>query len=108
MTRDIAESDWRVLRELRSVALERLCERVLDEIRIISADSGKTFHERYQAVYGLIRRRDDDIARAFDAPRRSQAFFELAAMKSLGLLTPEELRSFSVETLEILTLLTPA
>jgi uncharacterized DUF497 family protein len=84
MSRDIAESDWRVLRELRPLALERLCERALDEIRTVSAEVGKTFHERFRAVYGLVERRNDDIARAFDAPRRSQAFFQLALMKSLA------------------------
>ena len=30
---DIKESDWKVFRKLREVALERYCERVLKEVR---------------------------------------------------------------------------
>ena len=107
-SRNFPESDWRILRELRPRALERLCERVLSEISDVSSESGKSFHERYLAIYKLVERRNEDIARAFDDPRRSRAFFQLAAMKSFGLLRPAELKRFTADTLEILGTFTEA
>jgi hypothetical protein len=106
MSGDFPESDWRLLRELRSIALERLCARVLNEIGDISAQPDKSFHQRYLAIYAIVDRRNGDIARAFDSPRRSQAFFQLAAMKTLGLVEPEELRRFTAETVDIIRSLT--
>ena len=88
---DFPESDWRILRELRQRALQRLCERALGEIRDASVASGKTSHEWFLDVYKLVHERNDDIGRGFDDPRRSRAFFQLAVMKSLGLVEPEEL-----------------
>jgi hypothetical protein len=46
----------------------------------------------------LIERRDRELARAFDAPRRSQVISQLALIFSLGLLTPEELSRFTPAT----------
>ena len=106
MSRSFPESDWRIFRELRPRALERLCELVLNEISTVSGEPSKTFHERYLAIYELVARRNEDVARTFDNPRRSQEFFQLAAMKSFGLLKPEELSRFSRDTLEIIGKLT--
>ena len=36
--RDIKESDWKVFKRLRELALERFCERILGEIAGISSD----------------------------------------------------------------------
>jgi hypothetical protein len=105
VARDFPESDWRVLRELRSRALQRLCERALGEIRDASLAADKTAHERFLAVYKLVRERNEDVARGFDDPRRSRAFFQLAVMKSLGLIEEEELKRFSAGVLETLSVL---
>ena len=106
MPRNFPESDWRVLRELRPRALQRLCERALNEIRDATTAADRDSHQRFLAVYHLVHERNEDIARAFDAPRRSQAFSQLASMKSLGLLESEELARFSPETLGVLSMLT--
>ena len=34
---DIKESDWKVFRRLNSVALERYCQRVLEEVKLATA-----------------------------------------------------------------------
>lgn len=98
MPRDFPESDWRVFRELREVALERFCDRVLIEIDKLSAHSDRSFHDRYIAIYRLLQRRDRELAHAFDAPRRSQAIAQLAVISALGLLEPGELMRFSSAT----------
>lgn len=98
MTREIPERDWKLLRDLRSVALERFCQRALEELTRVAADSGKTHHERYGAVYGLVQERDRELAAALDGLRRSTALSQLARMRSYGLLTDEEMARFSPET----------
>ncbi|MBI5243090.1 MAG: peptide ABC transporter substrate-binding protein [Elusimicrobia bacterium] len=104
--RQIKESDWKLLRQLKSTALERLCKRILTEAeRVCSADS-KTFHERYLQVYQLIYDRDKDIGRAFNDLRRSTALSRLASMRAQGLLTDEEFSRFSEETRGVVSLLT--
>lgn len=102
MLRDIKESDWKLLRQFKTIALDRLCERVLAEIRYISSDAGRTNHERYLAVYEAIHRCDREIADTFNDLRRSNALVKLAQMKSLKLLTDEELSQFSEQTREVL------
>jgi hypothetical protein len=98
MARDFPEADWKAFRDLRTVALERFCDGTLAEVNRISSDLTKTAHDRYVEIYRLIERRDRELARAFDAPRRSQAMSQLALISSLGLLTPEELSRFTPAT----------
>ena len=98
MPTDFPESDWRAFRKLREVALERFCTQILEEIGRITSDEKRTSHARYLAVYELIQERDDQIARAFNNPRRSSAVMQLAAMMSLKFITREELQPFSPRT----------
>jgi hypothetical protein len=105
---DIPEHDWRVFRELREVALERFCERVLREISDIASSTGSSWHQRYGTVFGLLERRDNELARAFNGPSRSKAIFQLVEIHSHGLLTEQELERFTPETRERLTVLSPA
>jgi hypothetical protein len=96
--RDIKESDWRIFRELHTVALDRFCRRVLEEVDRLSADSAKTYHQRYLAIYRYTRERDKDIEFAFNDMRRSTAVFQLARIRYHDLLTAEEFSRFSEET----------
>jgi len=41
----IPERDWKVFRELRALALERFCQRVLAEVAGVSGDESHSFHE---------------------------------------------------------------
>jgi hypothetical protein len=97
----IKESDWKIFKPLREAALERFCQRVLDEVQQIAADAGRTQHERYIAIYQLLQNRDQEIATVFDFLRRSTALMQIAAFRNRGLLTEEELNRFSKETREI-------
>jgi hypothetical protein len=94
---DIKESDWRIFKELRTVALERFCRRALEEVDRLSANSGKTSHQRYVAIYRYIRERDKELAFAFDDLRRSTAVLQLARIQHHDLLTAEEFSRFSEE-----------
>ncbi len=100
MSRDLPESDWKAFRKLREVALARFCERVLGEIGTIASTGVTSYHDRYLKIYTLIDNRDEELARAFNDPRRSRAILQLAAINSYGLLSEEELQSFTPETRE--------
>ncbi|TXL70195.1 peptide ABC transporter substrate-binding protein [Vineibacter terrae] len=97
MSRDFPERDWRLLRELKPIALDRLCQRTLGEVQALCADAGKTNHQRYLALWDMIRERDDELAGAFDDLRRSTAVWRLTAMRQLGVLTDDEFGRFSEE-----------
>ena len=95
--RDIKESDWKIFKRVREVALERFCERVLDEIGRIGSDATKTKHQRYAAIYRLVCARDTEIKPRFDQLRRSTAVRQLFAFRYHNLLTEQELLQFSPE-----------
>lgn len=82
---------------MHPVALERFCEQVLSEVGQSISDTRKSAHERYLAVYRMLKRRDKELAKAFDDMRRSTALLQLAVIRSQGLLTDEEFARFSPE-----------
>ena len=95
----LSESDWKYLSQrLQPVALDRFCRRALADLGRIAEDEATGSHERYLAVFHLIEERDRELASAFDDMRRSTAFWRLLRMRSLGLVTDEELAGFSDET----------
>jgi hypothetical protein len=71
--------------------------RTLKEIAAIAADTRKSSHQRYLAVYMVIDERDEQIATAFNDLRRSTAFMRLLSILSLNVLTEDELARFSPE-----------
>lgn len=93
---DTKESDWKVFRRLHSVALERYCQRVLEEVRLATA-CNDPYHDCYLKVYRLIQARDKTLARAFDDMRRSTALIQMVTIINEELLTDEELNQFSQE-----------
>ena len=105
---EIGEADWKVLKQVKTAALERACATVLQEIRAASEAPGKTDHERYLGIWGLIRQRDGELAAAFDDYRRSTALARLISLRQGGFLTDEELSRFSEKTRELLERVLPA
>jgi len=70
---------------------------VLHEIERIGSDATKTKHQRYLAIYRLVRDRDKEINPIFDDLRRSTAVRQLFAFRYHNLLTEQELLQFSPE-----------
>jgi hypothetical protein len=95
------ESDWKVFRELREVALQRFCQRVLEEVVALTQDGSRSQHERYLAVFRLIQERDEQLAHAFNNPARSRMLVQLTALHTLGLLSSSELERFTQDTRRI-------
>lgn len=92
------ESDWKAFRELQQIALERFCKRTLEQIQTILRDGSRTHHERYLDVFRLLRQRDDELAHAFNDPRRSRMIGQLVAIYADGLLQPDEMGRFTERT----------
>lgn len=105
MLRDIKESDWKLLRQMAPIALERFCQRILGELDRLGSDSTKSYHQRYLAIFKILQRRDKELGQAFDDLRRSTALIQLATLYSHDLLTEEEFLRFSPETRGVIELL---
>jgi len=96
----VKESDWKVLRDLKGVLLERYCQRALAAAEQIIQGRKQTNHERYLALFSLIEKQDKALGLAFDDVRRSNALSRITFMRSGGLFTEEEFARFSPETQE--------
>ncbi|MDB5969692.1 MAG: hypothetical protein JWQ90_2142 [Hydrocarboniphaga sp.] len=94
----IPERDWKLFRELRELALDRFCKRVLVEVAALADSDLLSAHERYRNLYQLIHRRDKELAQLFDDPRRSNASIQLRLIYARGLFTADEVDRFSAET----------
>jgi hypothetical protein len=98
MSAEVPEAEWKYFRKVSKTALQVLCQRILDEIEQVSRDGSKTAHERYLEIFKLIRKRDDDIAIAFNDMRRSVFYQQLASIRYQNLLTDEQWNGFSEAT----------
>jgi hypothetical protein len=98
----IQEPDWKILRQLSPIALDRLCKRILSEIEQINSDTTKSSHQKYLNIYEIIHQRDKEMALLFDDLRRSNALIHLLALKTRDLLTEEEFSRFSQEAQNIM------
>jgi len=104
MERKFPEADWRKLRALHGEVLARFCTRALSDLRVLleASDTRGGAPETFLEVYEHIKTVDTKRSRLFDDMRRSMAFFMLAAWVKAGLLTEEELGSFSEGTRDLL------
>ena len=95
-----SERDWKHLRTVHGIALERFCTNVLDDAVAIVQDGGLAAHERYLQLFDLLHERNAAMASAFDDMRRSTGLQRLIAMVSLNVLTREELDGFNPDVQE--------
>jgi hypothetical protein len=100
MAGQIPESDWSILRDLKTLALDRYCQRLLAEVEQIITTTTASHHEKFLKVFRLIIERNKELGHAFDDIRRSNALVKLIAIRSHGLLTDEEFSRFTSETRE--------
>lgn len=96
--RDIPESDWKVLRELKPKLLERLCERILAYIRAKCDVADDTPNKRFLELLADAQDGNDAIAHIFDGLRRSNAIQRLARMKDERLFHGSEYARLSEPT----------
>ncbi len=96
----IAESDWKVFRELFAIVLDRFCERALSEASRTMADTSQSVQGRFFDVVKLLKDQNKILTDELGDFRRSTAVLQLIRMRSYDLLSDEELARFSQETHE--------
>ncbi|MBP1202185.1 hypothetical protein JOD97_000199 [Duganella sp. 1411] len=94
----IAESDWKHLRKLQPVLLDRYCRQILSEVEKAASRHEEAAHPRYLAVCKLIQERDRELGQTFNDMRRSQAFLSILLLRRNGLFTDDEFAGFGDET----------
>ena len=95
-----SERDWKHLRTVHEIALERFCTQVLDDAVAIVQRGGLSAHERYLQLFQLLDERNAAMATAFDDMRRSTGLQRLIAMVGLDVLTRQELAGFNPDVQE--------
>ena len=98
MVYEIKESDWKLLRRLHKVALERFCRRAIEEVSAATSDLAGDYHACFLELFALVNERNQELARTFDGLRRSNATLLLAGMMEGRLLSEEEFSQFGPET----------
>lgn len=96
---DFPESDWQMLSRLKPLALDRLCQRIVQGAGgIISSEKGGRYHSTYLELFEYFQKSDKSLSHGFDDWRRSQAFFILASWRMQKLITDDEFSAFSAQT----------
>ncbi len=102
---DFNDTDWKHLARLKKVMLDRLCNRILDELhqesgatKRVASEGGEDAHQQYLKVYKLMEKWDDVIAVCFNDWRRSRAFQNLLYQIEHQVITKEEIDGLSEET----------
>ncbi len=96
--RGFSEREWKILRRLKPLALERLTRRILEGAQeiIASAEEGKS-HDAYLKLFRYIDEQDKIVADCFDDWRRSTADITLLYWRRYELITDEEFQAFTPE-----------
>jgi len=98
MARAILEKDWKYLRTLIDVMIDRFCLEILNEAETIirKKRKGKSL-KVYQNLYRMIHEREKQLVEDLNDFRRSNAINKTIVLYSNGLMTDEELKGFSME-----------
>ena len=98
MDGDLPESDWKIVRNLHEIALDRFCQRVLADIARTAANGEQKAHTRFCEIFKIVEAQDKEIEWIFSDLRRSSAMEHLCAMRTRGLLEEAEFGRLSRET----------
>lgn len=102
------EVDWKYMSGLKPILLERLCNRILDQLQAECRPEKRSSyaHQQYLQVFKLVQKKDQIIAECFDDWKRSRLLEKIAYLSKHKVITAEELLGLSDETRIILGFLT--
>jgi len=100
MQRDMAESDWKVFKELHPIAMNRFFEKAVKEMQPLLWTKNKPAQERFWDALEYATQQRQQAARLFDDFRRSTAIIQAGLIYANHLLTEEEIGRFSDQTRE--------
>jgi hypothetical protein len=96
--KDLPESDWRLLRNMKDTLLQRASRTAIERVRGIVIGPDDDPHKIYLELYSALHSEDEKIAHMFNDMRRSTAILRLAQMIRYGVVRPDELQGFTQET----------
>jgi len=95
----IKESDWKYLKKLKPMLLERACAQINKEAgTMLEKGANHDQHELYIRMYKHYDKKDDMIGECFNDYRRSQAKFRILNLVRHGIISDDELQGFSDDT----------
>ena len=99
------EGDWKRLRALRDLALSRFCEQALDQAsaQIEQRSPEASAHKTYLAVFETLHESDKRLSAMFDDFKRSTAIPTLMMWVESGIVSREELDTFSDGTKSLIS-----
>jgi len=97
-TNEISEADWKILRELKPLALERLCSRILIEVGATCDTDSVPAHERFLRIYSQVGGGNAEVGFIFNDLRRSNAIQRIGYMRAYNLVADREFSRFSQST----------
>jgi hypothetical protein len=101
MINEIKESDWKYLKKLKPILLERACANINKEAQLILENKeNRDQYQVYLELYDHFQKKDDMIADCFDDYRRSTAKRKILRLVDYGIMSEDELQGFSDDTKE--------
>jgi len=100
MSRDIAESDWKIFKQLHPVALDRFFKKAVADIRPLLDAKEISAKDQFWDAFDLAKKRREEAAELFDDLRRSTAMLMIAALAAHKLITDQEMAKFSPDLRE--------
>ena len=99
MINEIKESDWKYLKKLKPVLLERACANINKEAQLILENKeNHDQHQVYLAIYKHYEKKDDMIADCFNDYRRSTAKQRILRLVDYGIMSEDELQGSNDDT----------
>jgi len=94
------ESDWKIFKQIKELAIDRFCVESLEEYKEVINDQTENAHNRYLLLYKLVLNRDKQMSLLFDGHSRSKALVQLIGIRDEGLADETLLRKLSEEFLK--------
>jgi hypothetical protein len=102
MINSIKESDWKYLKKLKPILLERACAKINKEAELkLKNKQNQEQYQVFMALYKHYHKKDKLIADCFDDYRRSTAIYKILHLLYNKIITDDEFEGFSSETKEI-------
>ncbi|USE36432.1 hypothetical protein [Endozoicomonas sp. SCSIO W0465] len=94
----IPEPDWKVVKKLHPIILQRYCQQVFEDVQALTKDDECDYHDAYQELYDLVHNRNKAMRDLFDGLTRSKATLIVLAWKNHALITDDEFSMLSEDT----------
>jgi len=94
------ESDWKIFEQIKKRAIERFCQDAFVAIQEIMNDGKQPIHDRFNSVLKLVNRQDENLQLLFEGHSKSNATYQLMAIRGEGIADLELLELLSPEFLD--------